>query len=934
MSLPSPPILNSVPKARPTTLQFWWDPPATGPVTEYRLQCIAAAIDVTVSSTTSTYQFTGLTDGTTYQFQIQARNNNGYSDPAYFIPAQPGIISGPPTNVTATALNNTNALVTWTQPTTPLDIQYGWVTGVPSDTQSSNDYVIQTILSTQSSINMPVNFNNRSYSFNVRSFTSPGWSAQGTASSIVSQNTLYGCYVTNVVGTPYPIIDSQGNQWAIVIAADNAASVKLYNRFGTLVQTVSGGANVGIIVYVSADGFSNLWMATITGIQASSYNDTTFVLNNSQKMTSLVDSEGNLIMTRGGYVSSSTSIIFRDKHNTIIRTIPYASSTTIYITVKISPTGIWSGNSSDPNTWISHIETGSPVMYVGCTGFSLDNNNNIIASLRCNNNSASLRTLTVYDKTGTQIGSITIPSFNITTMIVKYRSDGAATGTGGNSWRAYIEANNAVIPFSQAFKVNKYGQVIAAIAYRSSISVFGSDDIRIGEILPFSSTMGNASSFTESCLIRFCSSGQAATSWRAAQFSSTLGLSKLETPRSVHITSTDDIIYTVYSEGLSTNMQYFACGSTNSSFISTNVTYNNICMMKYTNSGSPIWLSLLQGSVSSPITTSPGTTFFNTAATFGGQATTSQLLFTTLDKQDNLVLYGVYRNAGFRFINANGQVIGQTGRPVASNGVNSFIAKLSTNTAVNGWVAQQRVNANIPLSLNTYSLTIDNSNHIIASGLNFSTITQYFVNNNMSTTAIVPQGMISTINTAGIGIMRYDPLLASVSVMTICTTSSPTTCITEYLDVDTDNNIVITGRYATTSGTLRQSRAIMYNWYTSTVQSSTIIKAISTVGTAMFLGKTTGNIPTSWVTQVGNNLGSEINTSHWPASGIPYGLYAGYFSINPSTNRIYTSAYASASVVYLYDRNDTPIIQLGNLTDTRGSNVMYFNGYQPNGNYY
>lgn len=938
MAPPSPPILNSVPKARPTTLQFWWSPPTTGPVTGYRLQCIAASIDRTVSASEFTSQFTGLTDGTTYQFQIEAFNNDGYSDPAYFMPAQPGVISEPPTGIQVTT-NGLNTNVSWTAPTTPLDIGAYWVTAIPSDAQSSNDYVVQSVPPTETYANM-TNLNyistpsqpDRSYTFNVRAYTSPGWSDQSQLAS-TTLNTVYGSYVTNSIALLRPATDVQGNQWCYIKPAVGGVDMKLYNRFGTLVQTIPAAlvstTTTTIIAYVSADGFTNCWMARISG-------GTTGILSSAglmNRVTSLVDSEGNFIMAQQ-YSGTTTYSLF-DKTNTLVRTVTVATTViSVFIIIKLSPTGIYSG-SSDPNTWMVNMSGTSSLISYNLQGFKLDRNNNIIVSITATSSTPSVITSTIYDKNNTTIASFSLNPTEFGAYIIKIRSDGAATGVSGeNSWRAYITTQSGSRnTYPTALEVNKYGQIIAGFSYKSTFAiVVGSDNTSVGGPLPFQSTMGT-SSFTNTCLVRFCSTGQGASSWRAVQYSSSLGLSKYETPYSIHITSNDDIIYTMFSEGLSTNIPLFACdGNNDFSFKTFNAGFNNICMMKYTNDGSLQWLAGLRGNVSTiqPSPFSSTTTWFQTTTIYngGGSSTNSGVtpyLFTTLDQQDNLVMYGIYYRAGFDFVNSNGDVIGQTASTRNTASSQTFVAKLSTNTGTQGWLAMQGYGSNNVFGSQFSSvflpttLAIDNSNHIVIGGQNYSTTTSYFVNSNMSTGYIRPQGYISTANVTGFALTRYDPLLSTVSSMVYMPTVALAP-LQQFLQIDSQNNYITGGRYFST---LNQ-----YTWFTSTNTISTLIMGISTARQGVFVGKGTNDPTTSWLGNIGNTSGNVWVTQQTPDGNQ---FWSGLTRVNLSTNRIQVTGSVSTGTVFLYNKNNSTVTQFGNSSDLNASTCTFFASYSPSG---
>jgi hypothetical protein len=114
MSAPSVPLI--VPRPRPTTtsIQFYWEPPATGgPITKYTLACASPAYSQDISANVATYTVTGLTAGTDYTFTLTATNANGTSDPATFRTVQVGTTTFGPQYATVSTMNTSTALVTW-----------------------------------------------------------------------------------------------------------------------------------------------------------------------------------------------------------------------------------------------------------------------------------------------------------------------------------------------------------------------------------------------------------------------------------------------------------------------------------------------------------------------------------------------------------------------------------------------------------------------------------------------------------------------------------------------------------------------------------------------------------------------------------------------------------------------------------------------------
>jgi hypothetical protein len=119
MSVPSKPTFQfgSIrPVASVSTLQFFWGPPESGPVTNYILECPAISYSNVLSPTVFTYTLNGLSDGTDLTFTISASNENGVGPAATYRTVQPGPrISVPPESMLVSQNSDTTNTVTWSQ---------------------------------------------------------------------------------------------------------------------------------------------------------------------------------------------------------------------------------------------------------------------------------------------------------------------------------------------------------------------------------------------------------------------------------------------------------------------------------------------------------------------------------------------------------------------------------------------------------------------------------------------------------------------------------------------------------------------------------------------------------------------------------------------------------------------------------------------------
>jgi hypothetical protein len=131
MSAPSAPQI--VPRPRPTTssIQFFWQPPASdggSPIIKYTLESVSPAFSQDISANQSTYTVTGLSAGTFYTFTLTATNAVGTSSPATFRTVQVGTTTFGPTQASVSTLNASTALVTWNISTVASAASIEWIT--------------------------------------------------------------------------------------------------------------------------------------------------------------------------------------------------------------------------------------------------------------------------------------------------------------------------------------------------------------------------------------------------------------------------------------------------------------------------------------------------------------------------------------------------------------------------------------------------------------------------------------------------------------------------------------------------------------------------------------------------------------------------------------------------------------------------------------
>ncbi len=932
MSAPSPPVIsNTIPRGTPNLLEFWWDPPRTGTVTQYRIQCSALSIDAYYSASAERYAYFPVpSNNVFYQFQISALNGAAESDPAYYPPWEAGSPSGPPTSIGGQFITPSTLSMNWTAPVTPNTLQYYLAQGIPLAQSNASD-ILQNVQYSRISTAVITNINpDRAYNFNVRAFTTPGWSAP---SDTLTYGRVYGCFITNaVIFASISGVDANGNQAVVCSVRDSTAPVTLYNRYGIAVQTLSAATASSslMIVYISADGYSNLWIARL------SFTGTPF--GSTIYYTIKFDSNGNFILP---YVLGGNVTVF-DKTGATIAALTSSSNSlngNLYI-IKFSSTGVWSGV-NDPNTWVTRITLSGNIANsahgVRIINLIFDSENNIIVQAIATNALGSIQTVTVFDQNQSTIGSgisitagIAGGTSVINTIFIKYASNGLFT----NSWRGYILVTGQVqgIQINQ-LRLNKYNQIISAVRYREqNCTVYGSDDAVIGSALPFTSSLNIGNS--ETALIRFCSSGIASLSWRAPIYSSSLNtLSKNDIPMNINIDSNDNIYLTGFSEfGTpgNTTVPLFVCASNDTTFISTvTLGYNNLYTAKYTNTGTPLWVTLFKGTNT---TASNANTNFTINFNNGNNQTTPQYLKTFFDRDENLCLVGAYSRGSFDIINRNNTTLYTTALPGNSN-ISSVAATYAVKITEDGSNASFAIinYLSTPLPQATIvpiQCAVDRSNQL------------YILENcatNISATATVPVGVFgsndiitpnlstNSLGSDGFGLLvKFTSSMSTISMATFKHSTfggiTSTNFQPNYMALDSNDIPIVSGIYR--------------NYFTVSDfgNSSVDFQRQTNVSNAygLFVTKLTGTPSNSWVGQVsiGGNFASSNANALVQVSGTFQPVVN--FGINLSTNSVYTGANTLSSVYTLYDGYNSTVKTMG-FVSTNLSNVTFFCSYPSDG---
>ncbi len=694
---------------------------------------------------------------------------------------------------------------------------------------------------------------------------------------------IYGAYVTNAEPLQHSSVDSQGNTWLFVW--QNAdPPIQIYNRYGTLVETISPNTNgyaVGAIIFISADGVSNIWSNRF--LISSSVN-----LSRDQSKP-LFDSQGNFI-TQVQFSGFSpllpTYFQIFDRNSQSYFQYSAAAGDYSYETIllKISPSGTWSG-SSDSNTWVGRLissannTTDTNFTYI----VKLDNNDNIIINSIVTNSTGSTITLRSYDKSGTQFGtSIPIITANPGirhSILVKFASDGGSTG----SWNAYVYNTTAQIAFSIYYdnlQITSTNQIVFAFQYVGiGNEVRGSDNTSIGAALPYS-TFGPAVIY-HTCIAVFGTDGTAANSFRVTI--QPVSGSKQVTPIAVLVDSSDSIYCVGTAQQFLTSDVIRPYNSSDVAVSGVDFTggEGNMFFVKFSSTGVPTWISSLRGPASA------NSTYFGaTDNTFEQR----QYLNAYLDTQQNLVAQVIYIRGAASYYDTTGTLVrALTAAP--SGTYETCIIKISPDGLTDYSARIGAVTGGSSANTFLYRLSFDTENNINVLGW-YSDNPCGFYSSTDDTTPLV-QVPIAAAGTANQFLAVYTPTLSSVQVARIIPTTAGTSAI-PYAVQQNGSNYILVGQ--------NNGNISIFNFgnYTTTPDATRLFEGLWDVYVINF--STTAS--SFWTVTIG---GAGIDYV-----GQPYNTFWFYQYSQLVVNNMIQFPFFASAMPNVYDRSGTLVSSLLN----------------------
>jgi len=227
-SASSPPLVqgrNIRPKARDTTLEFWWDYPASdggATISSYTLSCADPSISQSVGPSTFYNKISSLTNGTEYTFQIVANDDTSASSaPAVYRTITPGFKASVALSTSAVATGSGKVAVSWQPPASDGNSPIGWYV-VRSVSSSPSDPIIKvSAYSTDSNKTISGLNTGSMYSFNVYAVNGPGYSLP--ASTLTISPNLGDIFTYIEVYEPdggsnyaYRIYNSYSDEWNVI----------------------------------------------------------------------------------------------------------------------------------------------------------------------------------------------------------------------------------------------------------------------------------------------------------------------------------------------------------------------------------------------------------------------------------------------------------------------------------------------------------------------------------------------------------------------------------------------------------------------------------------------------------------------------------------------------------------------------------------------
>jgi hypothetical protein len=148
MSAPGAPRITAWPNILDGEIRLYWEPPLSdggSPITKYTVTCTAISLIQDVSANRLDTLITGLTNQVDYVFEVTATNAAGTSPAVAFPPLQTGAKTFGPSIATASTLNTSTALLSWTPSTVAGEgaPRAFLITCLPSTTAISSFYLTQ-----------------------------------------------------------------------------------------------------------------------------------------------------------------------------------------------------------------------------------------------------------------------------------------------------------------------------------------------------------------------------------------------------------------------------------------------------------------------------------------------------------------------------------------------------------------------------------------------------------------------------------------------------------------------------------------------------------------------------------------------------------------------------------------------------------------------
>jgi hypothetical protein len=104
------------------------------------------------------------------------------------------------------------------------------------------------------------------WQMSARQLTDPGWSDPSTKTPYIGNNRVRTAFATNT-SNMVTTISPGGDTWMLGQIQRSTISTCVYNSLGNFVQAIPPQAvNSSYLMYSSADGVSNTWIALINGV--------------------------------------------------------------------------------------------------------------------------------------------------------------------------------------------------------------------------------------------------------------------------------------------------------------------------------------------------------------------------------------------------------------------------------------------------------------------------------------------------------------------------------------------------------------------------------------------------------------------------------------------------------------------------------------------